>query len=500
MKTGKIVLALLLSLVMTASIAAGAFAAAEQTTVKIAIGSEPDNLDPMLSAATDTSSMMMNVFEGLLAFDETGAFIPALAESYEISDDNITYTFHLKEGVTFHDGNPFTAADVKYTYEKPAGLSGGEALSSTISAALEKVETPDDFTAVLTLKQMDAGFLTKCTVSVCEAGYDDNATLPIGTGPYHFVEYVVGQKVVLEKNAAYSTTEARMPSVDRVEFVIMTDENARLMALKTGELDIAGVSPRNIPALGDGFQIVQGPLNMVQVFALNNAVAPLDNENVRKAICYAIDKQEIIDAVMEGSGTRVDSFLSPSMAVYYNDNLTVYNQDIEKAKQLLADAGYPDGFTLTCTVPSNYQTHVDTAQVIKDQLAKIGVTLEIKPVEWAQWLDGVYTNEDYETTIIGHSGKLDPQDFLNRFSSTYARNYFNFSDPEYDALIAEASATTDQAARAKIYKKCQQVLVDKAATVFIQDPGAVYAVADRVSGFKIYPVSFYNLSDLTVAK
>ncbi len=499
MKTGKIVLALLLTLAMTAGLAMGASAATDKSTVKIALGSEPDSLDPMLSAATDTSSVMMNVFEGLLAFDSTGAFIPALAESYEISGDNLTYTFHLKQGVSFHDGNPFTAADVKYTYEKLAGLSGGEALSSTISAALEKVETPDDYTAVLTLKQMDAGFLTKCTVSVCENGYEDNATTPIGTGPYKFVEYVVGQKIVLEKNENYSTSLTRVPSVDRVEFVIMTDENARLMALKTGDLDIAGISARNESALGDGFEILTGPLNMVQVFALNNAVAPLDNEDVRKAICYAVDKQEIIDAVTEGVGTRVDSFLSPSMALYYNDSLTVYDQDIEKAKALLADAGYPDGFTLTCTVPSNYQTHVDTAQVLKDQLAKIGVTLEIEPVEWAQWLEGVYTNENYETTIIGHSGKLDPQDFLNRFSSTYARNYFNFSDADYDALIAEASSTTDQAARAEIYKQCQQLLVDKAATVFIQDPGAVYAIAGRVSGFKIYPVSFYNLSDLTVA-
>lgn len=474
-------------------------AKAKSTTIKIALGSEPDKLDPMLSAATDTASVMMNVFEGLLAFDQTGAFIPAIAESYEISSDNLTYTFHIKKGIAFHDGKPCTAKDVKYTYEKLAGLSGGEALNATLKAELAKVETPDDSTVVLTLSKMDAGFLSKATISICEENYADNGTKPIGTGPYKFVEYIPGQKVVLEKNPVYSTIDGRKPSVNRVEFVIMTDENAKLMALKTGDLDIAGISSNNIQALGAGFHIVQGPQNMVQVFALNNSVKPLDNLKVRQAINYAINKEEIISSVMNSSGTRVDSFLSPSMKLYYNDKLTAYNQDIEKAKALLKEAGYEKGFTISCTVPSNYQTHVDTAQVIKDQLSKIDVTLEIKPVEWAQWLDGVYTNAQYETTIIGHSGKLDPQDFLNRFSSSYARNYFKFSNPDYDALIAKAAATTNQQERADYYKQCQQFLADQAAAVFIQDPSIVFAVADRVQGLKIYPVTFFNLSDLTAA-
>lgn len=470
----------------------------ENTTVKIALGSEPDNLDPMLSAATDTSSVMMNVFEGLLGFNEKGEFIPAIAESYTISADELTYTFQIKKGIQFHDGKDCTAKDVKYTYEKLAGLSGSEALNSTLAAELVKVDTPDDDTVVMTLKAKDAGFLSKATISIVEKDYDANSTKPIGTGPYRFVEYTKGQKIILQKNDNYSTMEDRKPTVNQVEFVIMTDENAKLMALKSGSLDIAGISSSNASALGSDFTIVKGPQNMVQIFALNNQVKELSNLKVRQAISYAIDKDEIIQSVVDGNGTKVESFLSPSMATYYNDKISAYETNIDKAKELLKEAGYENGFDLTIKVPSNYQTHVDTAQVIKSQLAKIGVNVNIQLIEWAQWLDGVYTNRDYEATIIGHSGKLDPQDFLNRFSSTYAKNYFNFSNSAYDALITKGATTADEEARAEIYKQCQQMLVDQAASVFIQDPSIIFAVSNRVSGLKIYPVTFFNLSDLKV--
>lgn len=482
----------------SAAPAAATATPAQPTSIKIALGSEPDNLDPMLSAATDTSSVMMNVFEGLLGFNTKGEFIPAIAESYTISEDELTYTFTIKQGIQFHDGKSCTAQDVKYTYDKLAGLDGGTPLNTTLSKELEKVDCPDDYTAVLTLKNKDAGFLSKATISIVEKDYEQNSTQPIGTGPYKFAEYVKGQKLVLEKNDAYNTITDRKPTIDRVEFEIMTDENAKLMALKSGDLDIAGVSSTNVPALKDEFTIVQGPQNMVQVFALNNKVKPLDDVRVRQAICYAIDKDEIINVVSGGNGAKVESFLSPSMATYYNDKLNAYTLNLDKAKELLTDAGYANGFDLTIKVPSNYQTHIDTAQVIKDELAKIGINVNIELVEWAQWLDGVYTNRDYEATIIGHSGKLDPQDFLNRFSSTYAKNYFNFSDADYDALIEKAASTADQAARADYYKQCQQLLVDKAASVFIQDPYINFAVAKRVEGLKIYPVTFFNLCDLTV--
>lgn len=472
----------------------------EESIVRMAVSSEPDNLNPMKSSATDTSAMMMNVYEGLLSFDKNGSFIPALAESYEITDDGMTYEFQLKEGIQFHSGDEFNAEDVKYTYETLAGLNGESPLNETLASELVAVETPDDYSVQLKLNKVDAGFLSKCTISIQQDGYTQDSTNPNGTGPYKFKEYIQGQKLVLEKNENYKTIETRMPEIDTVEFKIMTDSNAVLMALKSGDLDIASVDARNFSSLGKDFTSVEGPQNMVQIFALNNSVEPLNKKEVRQAINYAVNKEEIIQTVMEGHGTQLESFLSPSMKNYYNDDIKGYDTNIGKAKELLAEAGYPTGFTMTLTVPSNYQTHIDTAQILKSQLEKIGVTVEIQLVEWAQWLENVYNNAQYESTVIGHSGKLDPQDFLNRFTTTYEKNYFKYSNEEYDAKIAEAASVTDETKRAEIYKECQQKLADDAASVFIQDPSINYAVRNTITGMQIYPVTFFDMGSLRMAE
>ena len=258
---------------------------------------------------------------------------------------------------------------------------------------------------------------------------------------------------------------------------------------------------KNVEALKNDYNIVQGPQNMVQLMALNNSVEPFNDVKVRQAINYAVNKEEIINTVVNGNGTKVDSFLSPSMSTYFNTDLkNCYNTDIEKAKTLLKEAGYENGFKMTITVPSNYQTHVDTAQVIKNQLSKIGIEADIQLIEWAQWLDTVYGKANYEATIIGHSGKLDPNDFLNRFDSAYDKNYFKFSDPQYDELIHQAAVSTDEAKRVELFKECQQLLVDQAAAVYIQDPDVIYATSKSVQGMKNYPVTFLDMSSISLTK
>ncbi len=472
----------------------------KESIVKMAVSSEPDNLNPMMSSATDTQAMMMNVYEGLLTFDKNGNFLPALAESYDIKDGGKTYDFKLKKDIEFHNGDKFDSGDVKYTYETLAGLNGKEPLNETLANELIAVETPDKNHVQLKLNQVDAGFLSKCTISIQDEEYTNDSEKPIGTGPYKFKEYVQGQKLILEKNKNYKTLKERTPEIDRVEFKIMTDSNAVLMALQSGDLDIASVEPRNMKSLESDFNSIEGPQNMVQIFALNNSIEPFNKLEVRQAINYAVNKKEIIDTVMQGHGTQLESFLSPSMKNYYNDDIKSYNTNIEKAKELLAKAGYPNGFQMTITVPSNYQAHVDTAQMLKDQLAKVGIKVDIQLIEWAQWLDTVYSKAEYEATVIGHSGKLDPQDFLNRFTTTYAKNYFKYSNPEYDQKIIEAASITNETNRAEIYKECQQMLADDAASVFIQDPSIHYAVRKNIEGMQIYPVTFFDMGSLRITE
>ena len=337
----------------SASTEASAAATDVPTIVRTSISSEPDSLDPWQSAATDTEAVFLNVFEGLLSFDTNGSLQPGLAESYEISEDGLTYTFHLWQNVTFHNGKSFTSADVLYTYNNLAGMNGEKAVSSKFDD-IASIAAPDDYTFVITLKQPSAAFLSLNIVPILPEGYDNQAVSPVGTGPYKFQEYIPGQKIVLVKNEDYYN-EDKMASIDTAEIYIMTDSSAVVSALQSGQLDFASISAEDASILQDDFTISSNPQNMVQVFALNNSVAPLDDVRVRQAINYAVDKQEIVDGAFDGYATILYSNFSPVMQEYYNDELSdVYPHDVEKARELLKEAGYENGFTLTIRVPANY--------------------------------------------------------------------------------------------------------------------------------------------------
>ncbi len=494
-KTGKIAaLALTMAMAVTAMPFGVSAEETEKTVVRINMDSEPDNLNPWLSAASDTEAVFHNVFEGLVLYDETGALIPGLAESWDISDDGLTYTFHLRDDVTFHNGKAFSAEDVVYTYESLSGLGGEEALSSKFTN-LTSVEAVDDYTVKMTLSEADAAFLQYTIVAVLPKGYDDQSTAPVGTGPFVFEEYVPGQKVVLKKNENYYE-ESRMAKIDEAEIYIMSDDSSVLTALQSGQLDAGIVYADSADYLSGDFTISSSPQNMVQLFALNNSVEPFNDVRVRQAFEYAINKEQIIEGVFAGYATELYSNFSPVMSYFYNDELSdVYTYDVEKAKELMAEAGYEDGFDITITVPSNYQKHVDTAQVIAQQLKEINVNATIEPVEWAEWLEKVYTNADYETTIVGLTGKLNPNDILGRYVSDYSKNFMKYSNSDYDELIEEAKTASEED-RVEIFKECQKVLTEDAAAVWICDPNEIVVTRSDLKGYTFYPVSFIDLSKL----
>lgn len=457
--------------------------------------SEIDSLDPYLSTASDTEAIMHNVFEGLVGYDSTGTVVPALAEAWEISDDGLTYTFFLRPDVVFHNGSPFDADDVVWSISKYAGLDTGRPLSSKF-ACVEGIRKIDDLTVSVELNEPNASFLQLLSAAITPAGYEDNATAPVGTGPYRFVSYTPGQKVVLERNTSYYDEQGG-GSIDKAEFYVMTDESAVVTALASGQLDIAIVNGDNADVLASRFDIYSNPQNMVQIFALNNSRPPFDDLRVRKAFNLAVDKDEIIEGVFNGYATKLCSAFSPVMKAYYNDGLDdMYTYDIEEAGKLLAEAGYPDGFDLVITVPSNYQPHVDTAQILAEQLGRIGVDVRIELVEWATWLEKVYKNADYEATVIGLSGMLDPNDILVRYTSSYSRNFVRYCDSRYDGLIASAILETDEAARAELYKQAQEVILEDAGSVFICDPNQNIVCRRDLKGYTAYPVPFTDISKL----
>lgn len=475
---------------------------AEPKVVRINTTADPDSLDPWRSAASDTEAIFHNVFEGLCLYDSAGNIIPGLAESWEISEDGKTYTFHLRKDVTFHNGKKFTSADVLYSYNQLTGLSGGEPLTKKFSM-VESIEAPDEATFVAHLSAPSAAFLSLTVMAVLPEGYEEQAVTPVGTGPFRFVEYTPSQRIVLEKNEDYydkgeGDAPGRMAQVDRVEVYIMDDSAAVVSALRSGQLDIAAIlDAEDAKVLEGEFDIYNSPQNMVQSLFLNHEVAPFDDARVRKAVSYAVNRQEIVDGVFGGYATALPSNFSPVMAAYYNSDLEgTYEYNVEQAKALLKEAGLENGFFMTITVPANYQKHIDTAQVIAQQLSAVGIDAKIELIEWASWLEDVYKNANYQSTIVGLSGKLDPDSVLGRYESTYASNFFHFANEEYDELITAARVELDQEKRAEEYKRCQEILTEEAAAVYLTDPNLIVACRKDLKGFTFYPVTFYDFSTL----
>lgn len=472
--------------------AAGGIKEGGEATVMIQ--TEPDSFDPFIAVAADTESILFNVYDGLFVLKDDGTMAPDLAESYEVSDDHCTYTFHLRDGATFSNGNPVTVDDVVWTYQRYAEAKAGFEL-------VDKIEAVDDKTMSITLKEPDASFLSLLNYGV--APHDESIDLnitPIGSGPYMITDYVTGSEVTLEKNPHYNTNPDRVPHLDKVIVKVnMSDPAVTINQLMAGDIDLTQyMEPANAAMVEKrGFQVIAAPSNTVQILAFNEKEKPFDDVRVRQAVNYAVDKQAIIDTVLFGQSTPLFSHMSPVMAAYYTEDLkNTYTLDPAKAKELLKEAGYENGVTFTIKVPSNYKRHVDTALMIKDQLAEVGINAEIEQIEWATWLQDVYTDRKFQATVVGMGGKVDPDKVLNRYESSYKRNMYNYNNPEYDALIAAGKAETDQAKRVEIYKQCQQYLVDDAVCVYTMDTSNLKFANAKLGGIRNFPAYFIDMAAL----
>lgn len=454
-----------------------------------------DSLDPHIAVAAGTKEVLFNIFEGLVKPDKDGNLVEAVASKYDISQDGKVYTFTLREGVKFHNGNDVTAEDVKYSIERCADTSNGEPLVSAFSN-IAVVEVPEDKTIRVTLKEANTEFLAYMTTAIIPKDYKEQATKPIGTGPFAYVSRSPQENIQIEKFEGYWGEPAHL---DEVEFKIVADTDMIVTNLKGGSIDMfQRLTSSQAAELKDGFELKEGTMNLVQALYLNNAVAPFDNVKVRQALSYAVDPKEIIDMIGDGKGTEIGSSMFPAFGKYYDESLKdVYNTDIEKAKKLLKEAGLPDGFKMTITVPSNYQPHIDTAQVIVEQLKQIGVQAEIKPIEWSSWLSDVYAGTQYESTVVGvDASAMTARALLERFVTGANGNFVNYSNAKYDELFAKAAATTDEKEQVMLYKQMEALLTEDAANVYIQDMANLVAVNKKYGGYTFYPTYVLDMSQM----
>ena len=470
----------------------------DSSKITIGIPQDIDGLDPHYATGAGTKEVLFNLFEGLVKPDENGNLNPAVASEYTISEDNKVYTFTLRDGIKFHDGSNVTVEDIKYSIERNAGTDGSEPLISSYSN-IDSVNIIDDKHVEVVLKEGDSDFLTQLTVAIIPASNADPATNVIGTGPYKYVSSSPQENFIMTRYDDYWGDKAYIKDV---VFKIEANSDAVVMDLNGGSIDMyARITSTQVEQLSEDFEVYEGTMNLVQALYLNNAEKPFDDVRVRQALCYAINPQEIMDYVSDGAGTEIGSAMFPSFTKYFLPELNdTYNTDFDKAKELLAEAGYPDGFEFTITVPSNYTQHVDTAQVLSEQLKNIGVKANIQEIEWNSWISDVYSDRKYQSTVVGvDASTLAASSLLARYVSDAGRNFTNFNSAAYDEAYANAQNTSDDSAKTEYYKECERILSEEAASVYIKDLPEFVALNKKYTGYVFYPLYVQDISKIKLA-
>ena len=484
----------------TNTAADGAEARAAAGELNVGIAQDLDSsLDPHKTVKAGTREVMFNVFEGLLKPDASGNLNPAVAESYTVSDDHLLYTFKLRSGVKFHNGQDVTPEDVIWSYQRCAEPDSADIIQVAAFAGVEMYAEGDD-TVCFQLQEPSNEFTSYLTSAILPKDYTEQDTQPVGAGPFKFVSRTAQESVVLERFDDYW---GEKPELTKVTYKIIENADSILLSLQSGAVDVfAHLTTTQIAQLGGGFHVEEGTMNLVQALYLNNAEKPFDDVRVRQALSYAVDRQQILDLAFDGYGTLLGSSMYPAFSKYFDDSLTdYYTYNTEKAKELLTEAGYPNGFDMTITVPSNYQPHMDTAQVIVEQLKAVGINATIQPVTWESWVQDTYSNRQFQSTVVGvDASSMTASAMLSRFVSTASNNFINYSNADYDALYAQAQACYDDEEQTAMYKDLEKNLTENAANVYIQDMADFVAVRDGLEGPDFYPIYVLDLSSFHYTK
>lgn len=449
-------------------------------TVTVGIAADPPGWDPSASTSQEIPRVVYhNVFEGLVRFDADGSIVPALAESWTTSDDGLTWTFTLRQGVKFHDGSTLTVDDVVAKFERARNPDSGHT-HPEYYAAIESITAPDANTVVFQLSQASRSLLYNLarpdSVIYPAAKAETQRSEPIGTGPFRFVSYDPGSQVVLERFDDYYL--GGVPYLDRVVFRIISDANTRFAAFQAGDLDLVGLIPEQYVQVTTmpGIKVTEGTATAEITLAMNNTRAPFDDLRVRQAITLAIDKQAIVQGAMFGLGTVIGTHMTPAES-YYIDLTDTYPYDPQRARELLAEAGYPDGFTVKFELPEPYNIERRSGEVIAQQLREVGIDVELSVVEWGTWIQRIFLGGDYDMTIIGHS---EPRDINVYGNPGY---YYHYDNPRIGELLAEAEAAPTAEAETAAYQEIARIIANDAVNVWVFSPPFLMAAKDDVYGF-----------------
>ena len=467
------------SLLTASAIALLASMASAQNDITVAIQLEPPNLDPTGGAAQAIDSVLYsNVFEGLTRFEGDGAVVPGLAKSWEISDDGTVYTFNLNSGVSFHDGTDMDAEDVKFSLDRARAEDSTNAQKRLFSGITD-VTVVDPMTVKVTLDQPNGSFLFNMAwgdaVIVAPESIENIASNPIGTGAFTFSDWVQGDRLELTRNENYWGNPAALESAT---FRFISDPTAAFAAVMAEDVDVfvGFPAPENLPQFeaDSRFQVLVGNTEGETILSTNNKMPPFDNLLVRKAVAHAIDRQAIIDGATFGYGTPIGTHFAPHNPDYV-DLLGNSPYDPAKAKQFLAEAGFPDGFKTTLKLPPPSYARRG-GEIIASQLRKVGIDAEISNLEWSQWLEEVFKAKDFGLSIVSHTEPMDIGIYAN------PEYYFQYDNANFQDLMVELNATADPAGRSALLAKAQTIISEDYVNGFLFELAVATVAKSGVKG------------------
>ena len=426
---------------------------------------EPPGLDPTMAPAASIGEIVhYSVLEGLTKINMDGSITPLLAESWSIDPDGKSYTFKLKKGVKFHDGEAFDAADVKFSFERAKAEGSTNKAKKAVFDNIARIDTPDPSTVIVVLNQADGNFLFRMgentAVILDPKSAATTSTKPIGTGPFKFDSWAKGASVTLVKNDAYRSAAA--VKLKKVTYRFISDNAAQVAALLAGDVDgiPRGVSAQNVKQFQSDarFSVTIGGTEGKTIVSINNKKKPFDDVRVRRALAAAIDRKAVIDGSSEGYGKPIGSHLVPSDAGYIDlTGANPYNP--EKAKALLKEAGVALPLNVTLSLPPPPYAR-QAGEIVAAQLAKVGINAKIENVEWAQWLSGPFKG-NFDLTIISH---VEPLDFDRYADPKY---YWGYDSKAYNKLLADYNSSADAKTRTKLIGDIQRQLATDAVNVYL---------------------------------
>ncbi len=463
--------------------------------LNVAVPADPDSFDPTQTVAAATGEIAFNIYEGLVKASPSGGITGALAEKWTVDAGNTVYTFFLRDAL-FHDGTPVTAADVVNALDRARdpkiAVRAGEL------AVIKEIREQNGAIRIELHEPHGAFLYTLAEVfaAVYPAGAANLARRPIGTGPYYLADWKPNQELTLRRFEQHWSGE--LPYYATAKFLIIPDENSAVLNLKAGRVDLI---PRLEASLlhqienAGQLKVFSSPMNVVQVLAINNGREPFTDWRVRRALALAVNRGEVIAGAAWGHGIPLYSGISPAMDNFFNADLAQINPyDPDLARRLLKEAGH-ENLRFSLVLPANYAIHVQTGELVAEQWRAIGVQVDLQIVEWGTWLERVYTQRDYDVSIIGLAGRLDPHAILVRYTTGNSRNFFNFSDTRYDELIAEGLRAAGEKRR-DIYLAAQEILAQRLPGIFIMDPPLLAAMAEEIKGWQYYPTYVVDLARL----